>query len=345
MLLAALAAAVSLGALAPTHAHAEASPHPGASGAHAPQARAALTPPWCNKTLWKSSPVAATKMLSRLSRVERVADKVDSATTIAGLLFTVVSGGTGAAPAAAGRQACGQRRQVVPEAGDQEPENAGAAHGQAQGGHRPQGQVQVGRSLSVARRLPALTPGVAVKSASAPGNLHSREQPALNAHEQISGWRSWSPLRRTLASLTVGLWITTGVVCAVGVMIENPWVLALAFPLLALEWWVSDKWTDAELAEGAFDDVAPDSPEMLELQDELAGLSEREQSTLLAEKLLDDDDVVMGLRYPSRESLVLRSAAEAVEILGLSWSWAGRFSGWSAWASSCGSPAEALRSS
>ena len=101
MLLAALAAAVSLGALAPTHAHAEASPHPGASGAHAPQARAALTPPWCNKTLWKSSPVAATKMLSRLSRVERVADKVDSATTIAGLLFTVVSGGTGAAPAAA----------------------------------------------------------------------------------------------------------------------------------------------------------------------------------------------------------------------------------------------------
>lgn len=97
VLLAALVATVTLGALAPAYAHADAQGR-GVSSASAPPAGAALF--WCNKTVWKSSPVAATKMLSRLKRVERVADKVDSATTIAGLLFTVVSAGTGAVPSA-----------------------------------------------------------------------------------------------------------------------------------------------------------------------------------------------------------------------------------------------------
>ena len=63
------------------------------------------------------------------------------------------------------------------------------------------------------------------------------------AHEEPSRGRSWGRRRRTLASFTVGLWITTAtaVVCAVGVVLEDPWVLVVAFPLLALEWWVSDK--------------------------------------------------------------------------------------------------------
>lgn len=145
----------------------------------------------------------------------------------------------------------------------------------------------------------------------------SREGSATSAPERASGWRTWTSRRRALASLTVGLWAATAVCAAVGVMLEDRWVLALALPLLALEWWVSDRWMDAELAEGALDGVVPDSPEMLELRHELGELSEREQSMLLADKMLDDDEAVMALRYPSRESLVLRQASEAVELLGL----------------------------
>ena len=139
----------------------------------------------------------------------------------------------------------------------------------------------------------------------------------MSAEQQAFGSRSWSPRRRALASITVGLWIAIGAAFAAGLALEDPWSLALAFPLLGLKWWMSGKWRDAERAEGAFDDLAPDSPEVDELRYELGERSERGQWLLLAEKRLERDDVVMAVRYPSRESLVVRSAAQAVEVLGL----------------------------
>ncbi|HWC25300.1 MAG TPA: hypothetical protein VG474_01840 [Solirubrobacteraceae bacterium] len=138
---------------------------------------------------------------------------------------------------------------------------------------------------------------------------------------RAGSWSTWSVARRRLVVLTVGNWLAGAVLAAIGIVLGDARVVALGFPLLAVDWWLSGKLREAEYAEGALVDIidAPPTREERELLDRLdAAGSDRDATKLLARRWLAGDTALRRYEYPTRELLVLRSVCEAVEVTGLS---------------------------
>ena len=135
---------------------------------------------------------------------------------------------------------------------------------------------------------------------------------------QARGWRGSGRDWRVLAAITIALWIAVAVLFGIALALNNVWVAVAGLSLLPLDWWVSSRRLDMELVEDPLHSGRDIPPDELELRQELAAIEDdRERDALVLDKWLDDDPVLMRLRYPSRGLLLTRSAAEAVELLGV----------------------------
>lgn len=150
---------------------------------------------------------------------------------------------------------------------------------------------------------------------SAPASSPARALPPI---PDPGSWASWGRQRRRFVALTVIAWVAVAVVVAVAMALNEVAVLLALLPLLAWEWWIQDRLQAAEGAERTWAYDPPETPDERALLDELDGTrSEREADLVIAREMLAGSAVVRRYEYPTRELLVVRSVAEAVQILGL----------------------------
>ena len=123
---------------------------------------------------------------------------------------------------------------------------------------------------------------------------------------------------RRWAVLTIATWLALIAVVAAGFALLEVWVVLAAVPLLPLNWWLDHRWSRSD--RGWMDEIADDdwaTPEEEELAHELADYSEREQDLLIFAEAIGQGEAVAGTLYPTREALMLRSALEALQTLGI----------------------------
>lgn len=135
----------------------------------------------------------------------------------------------------------------------------------------------------------------------------------------MGSWASWGRERRALVVLRIATWLGLGTLAAIAIVLEDERVLLPALALLPLDWWVSGRLSEAEYAEGTLADI--DDTELTAAERELLGEldasgGDRAANLLIVRKWLEGDDVLRRYEYPTRELLALRSASEAIELLG-----------------------------
>lgn len=135
----------------------------------------------------------------------------------------------------------------------------------------------------------------------------------------MGSWATWGRARRALVVLSISNWLVVAALAALAILFEDGRLLLPVVMLLPLDWWLSDRLEQAERAEGAAAEIeaAPITADEQELLDELdTSGSDRAADLVIVRRLLEDDAVLRRHRYPTRELLAVRSASEAVELLG-----------------------------
>lgn len=160
----------------------------------------------------------------------------------------------------------------------------------------------------------------------------SPRDPELNAATRDSAaaiggpkgtWTQWGPRRRRLVAQVVATWFALGAVIAVAIALDDLIVLLVgASAALGAKIWLGARLDDAEQAEGAFGadestELLPDEEELYDELEEADARSELRGTALGVLKVLGEDPVAMRYVYPTRELLVVRSVAEAIEWIGI----------------------------
>lgn len=142
---------------------------------------------------------------------------------------------------------------------------------------------------------------------------------------QMGTWATWGRRRRRLVVLLVTGWAALGVLAVIAILRWDARVLPLCAAMLALGGWTSGRLRQVEYADGALDgiddeqladDEQPDDERELLTELDASG-SERGADFVLVGRWLSGDPVLRRYEYPTRELLVLRTAVETIEMLGL----------------------------
>lgn len=136
-------------------------------------------------------------------------------------------------------------------------------------------------------------------------------------------WAQWGRHRRRLVALTVANRVALAAWFVVAIAVEQIRVplLAIAMPAsLGLDFWLRRRLQDAEEAEGAFEVDEPNvaAADELELLERLEGAGSKRRTTMLAGvEILSGTSVARRYALPTREMLVVHSASEAIELVGV----------------------------
>ncbi len=136
-------------------------------------------------------------------------------------------------------------------------------------------------------------------------------------------WAQWGARRRRLVALTVANRLALAAWFVVAMAFEQVRIplLVIAMPVsLGLDFWLRSRLEDAEEAEGAFDVDEPSVPaaDEVELYERLEGAASERRATVLAgAEVLAGTPVARRFAVPTRELLVVHSASEAIELVGV----------------------------
>jgi hypothetical protein len=144
---------------------------------------------------------------------------------------------------------------------------------------------------------------------------------ALGRHRGT--WDAWSHRRRRLVAAAIANRLAMATCIALAVMLERfpiAWLVLAVATSLGLDIWLRRRLGDAEGAEGASraDEPSVPTPDELELLERLeqAG-GERRATMVAAAEVLTGSPVARRHALPTRELLVVRSGAEAIELAGV----------------------------
>ncbi len=137
---------------------------------------------------------------------------------------------------------------------------------------------------------------------------------------RMGTWATWGRARRALVALRVGVWLVLGALAVIAIGQQDPRILLPAVALLGLDWWASGRLHRAEHADGALvgiddEQLTADERELIDELDSSGG--DRAADLVIAGRWMSGDPVLRRYEYPTRELLLLRSASEAIEVLGL----------------------------